>query len=236
MVARLEYHSPVKQLISATVAAFALMVFLAPSPATAQINGVPASVSSFGFGGHFTSVPGVPASVTSLGPNGFHGKSQLFIPPVGARPNPSPFNHRHHHNFVGGLGYGYPYAPVIMEQPAEEEAVQQDEYQGGPTIFDRRGSGQYTRPDEHYTERETRPGPAAQADAPAEEQTPTVLVFKDGHQEEVANYAIVGSTLYDFTAAPRRKIALADLDLSATAKQNDDRGTDFQLPAGSAAN
>jgi hypothetical protein len=33
------------------------------------------------------------------------------------------------------------------------------------------------------------------------------------------------------TAGHRQKIALADLDLTATAKQNDDRGIDFQLPA-----
>jgi hypothetical protein len=63
-----------------------------------------------------------------------------------------------------------------------------------------------------------------------------VLVFKDGHQVEVENYAIVGSTLYDLTGGRRQKIALSDLDLTATAKQNDDRGIDFQLPSASEAN
>jgi hypothetical protein len=63
-----------------------------------------------------------------------------------------------------------------------------------------------------------------------------VLVFKDGHQLEVANYAIVGSTLYDLTDGRRHKIALAELDLAATAKQNDDRGIDFQVPAAPEAN
>jgi hypothetical protein len=53
---------------------------------------------------------------------------------------------------------------------------------------------------------------------------------------EVANYAIVGSTLYDLTGGHRQKIALADLDLSATAKQNDDRGIDFQVPGAAEAN
>jgi len=37
--------------------------------------------------------------------------------------------------------------------------------------------------------------------------------------------------LYDLTPGHRVKIALADLDLTATSKQNDDRGIDFQLPA-----
>jgi hypothetical protein len=36
--------------------------------------------------------------------------------------------------------------------------------------------------------------------------------------------------LYDFTGI-RHKIALFDLDLSATAKENDDRGIDFRVPA-----
>jgi len=38
------------------------------------------------------------------------------------------------------------------------------------------------------------------------------------------------------TGGRRQKIALADLDLSATAKQNDDRGIDFQIPSTSEAN
>jgi len=71
---------------------------------------------------------------------------------------------------------------------------------------------------------------------PASDQPQTILVFKDGHQVEVANYAIVGNTLYDLSSGHRQKIALADLDLTATAKQNDDRGIDFQVPAANEAN
>ena len=60
-----------------------------------------------------------------------------------------------------------------------------------------------------------------------------VIVFKDGHRSEVRNYAIVDNTLFDFDLADgrTRKILLADLDLSATHKANDDRGVDFQIPA-----
>jgi len=63
-----------------------------------------------------------------------------------------------------------------------------------------------------------------------------VLIFKDGHQLEVENYAIVGGTLYDLTEGRKHKIALDDLDLTATAKQNESRGVDFQIPGTSAAN
>jgi hypothetical protein len=58
-----------------------------------------------------------------------------------------------------------------------------------------------------------------------------VLVFRDGHQMEVENYAIVGDTLYDFTPGHARKLALSQLDLNATVQANDDRGVDFVMPA-----
>jgi hypothetical protein len=41
----------------------------------------------------------------------------------------------------------------------------------------------------------------------------------------------VGDTLFDFGAGRTHKILLADLDLAATRKANDDRGVDFQIPA-----
>jgi hypothetical protein len=53
---------------------------------------------------------------------------------------------------------------------------------------------------------------------------------------EVGNYAIVGQTLYDLTPGRPRRIALADLDVSATQKENDDRGITFELPASAQAN
>jgi hypothetical protein len=71
-----------------------------------------------------------------------------------------------------------------------------------------------------------------QAEAPVAAQPSTVLVFKDGHRSEVFNYAVVGDTLFDFSADRTRKILLADLDLPATQRANDDRGVDFQIPAG----
>src|SRR5260370_42347088 len=47
-------------------------------PVQAQIHGVPASVTSFGFGGSDNPNPGVRASVTSLGPNGFGNGRPVF--------------------------------------------------------------------------------------------------------------------------------------------------------------
>lgn len=64
-------------------------------------------------------------------------------------------------------------------------------------------------------------------------QPTTVLVFKDGHRSEVVNYAIVGETLFDFAEDRTHKILLADLDLPATRRANDDRGVEFKLPPAS---
>lgn len=59
----------------------------------------------------------------------------------------------------------------------------------------------------------------------------TVLVFRDQRQQEVQNYAIIGQTLWAFGSQHTEKIALADLDLAATTKANDDRGVTFRVPA-----
>jgi hypothetical protein len=79
--------------------------------------------------------------------------------------------------------------------------------------------------------RSTQPQRAPESDSavPA-----TVLVFRDQHQQEVRNYAIVGQTLWSF--GPRtQKIPLADLNLAATTKANDDRGLTFRVPAANEA-
>jgi hypothetical protein len=64
-----------------------------------------------------------------------------------------------------------------------------------------------------------------------DEVTPTtVLVFHDGHRIEARNYAIVGQSLWIYTADDSKKVPLADLDVSATKTANSDRGVVFQLP------
>jgi hypothetical protein len=74
-----------------------------------------------------------------------------------------------------------------------------------------------------------------QREAPrADDTTPaTLLVFRDQHKQEVKNYAIVGQTLWAFGSSRTQKIPLADLDLPATVKANDDRGVDFRVPGAS---
>jgi hypothetical protein len=84
--------------------------------------------------------------------------------------------------------------------------------------------------------RATLPGEKAAAE-PATAIPPAVLVFRDGHQEEVKSYTIIGSTLYakaDYWAggAWSRKIHIASLDVPATMKLNQEHGSQFRLPSG----
>jgi hypothetical protein len=75
------------------------------------------------------------------------------------------------------------------------------------------------------------------ATSPAAKLPPAVLVFRDGHQEEIEKYTIIGSVIYaqaDYwsTGSWRRKVAIADLDIPATLKMNRERGGRFSLPSG----
>lgn len=247
MSGKLEYDDTVKRLNRAAVvvsaALLAGMIF-APG-AAAQINAAPPSVTSMGFGGR--AINGAPPSVTSLGPLGYTpGFNPAFPnsrPHLGLNGAPS-HNGHHHHNGSGALPWGWggyyalPYGYYDQGDDAADDSAQ-DQYNGGPTIFDRRGSGRVPRPPQtDYAERQPDESAAANVQPEAapvadQAQPQTVLVFKDGRQIEVENYAIVGNTLYDLTEGRRRKIPLADLDLDATTKQNDERGIDFQLPSGS---
>jgi hypothetical protein len=65
---------------------------------------------------------------------------------------------------------------------------------------------------------------------PKEQEPATALVFRDQHVEEVHNYAIAGGTLWVLNDASAKKIPLAQLDIPATEKMNDDRGIEFQVP------
>jgi hypothetical protein len=64
-----------------------------------------------------------------------------------------------------------------------------------------------------------------------------VLVFRDGHKEEIGKYTIVGKTIYtsaDYwtSGSWTRKVQIAELDVPATLKLNQERGARFSLPSG----
>jgi hypothetical protein len=229
----LEYHTNVRRWISASVAVLGLLLLpaLFTVGSLAQINGVPASVTSPGFGGR--PINGTPSSVTSLGPRGFTPNAGV---PFFSGSRRHDRDHEHHRrsrdSFPAFAGLFAVPVPVPYAEDAQTDAEEDDDpnYQGGPTIFDRRGPGAdaYVPPVQNAMPAHRQS--AASDPSPDPPQPPTTLVFKDGRQLEVGNYAIVGQTLFDLTPGHPRRIALTDLDLDATQKLNDDRGVNFQLP------
>lgn len=79
--------------------------------------------------------------------------------------------------------------------------------------------------------RDSRSAPSSEPSMAGEEKPPTTLfVYRDGHQMEVQNYAILGKTLWVFSDQRTRQVPLADLDLAATQRVNGERGVDFVAP------
>jgi hypothetical protein len=241
-----------RHLLSVSLLALAALVCTSALPAQSTshfrsgdttFHGVPPSVTSFGFGGNH-GFHGVPASVTS--PN--FGAAPLRHHPVFV----SGDRHRHNRMFVnpfyGGTYYA-PYAyPVYVMDPGVDDSMETD--YAAPMNSDRSAPDQVrheldalrsTVEDYRSELRSSRHRDDSESKQPAEakpdkdqlpaEQPKTILVFRDGHQLEVANYAIVGSMLYDLSEGRTTKLELAELDLQATVKQNDERGVEFQLPA-----
>jgi hypothetical protein len=195
---------------------------------------VAGAVSGYGFSGSHGSGSGSSGSGSNQGTS--HSN-----PAGNANGNHHP-RHPHNGGYAGPVWYAVPF-PYVEDDSADYDDADADantnddsdaDYQGGPTIFDRRGTGadSYIPP----VEDDLQANSAMRVDADKTPQQPTLLIFKDGHEIEVGNYAIVGVTLFDLTPGHARRVALADLDLEATQKRNDDRGVVFALPASTQAN
>ena len=216
MPLHLEYHP---QMRYGTLVLAVFLVALVSLSASAQANGVPPSVTSFGFGGQ-PGFHGTPPSVTSVGSQGATPQHPVhphpFQPQAGGQPG-----HHHHHRRQ------QPKFPILITcritsrtirrwttkaQPPKTPSAAQgppDSYEGGPTIFDRRGSGARAandyvaerpkaavpRPPAPVTATYDVPSRAAQVpDQPAAQEPvialqPTILIFKDGHKLQIGNYA-----------------------------------------------
>ena len=223
-------------------------------------RGVPASVTSFGFGGH-PGFHGVPASVTSLGFGGHPGfrgvppsvTSLGFGAPSGLHEGPGRvgfgdgrhafhgrrFEHRHHRFYPGIYGAYYGYAPYAYpydlsgDDSAYDSSAYADRASGDYRDYDYRDDDDRQVLERDYRAEMSRaPEQTSQSSPqPVAAQPSTVLIFKDGHQQEVSNYAIIGATLYELSDGRSKKVQLTDLDLTATIRENDQRGVEFQLPA-----
>jgi len=140
---------------------------------------------------------------------------------------------------------GDPAATPADTDGNSEEALRDAYLQG---VRDAAARQEQSRYGEHYLDsrENTRSQPAASAKKQSprddesnsasasvveEDKTPaTVFIFKDGHQIETKNFAIMGKSLFDLSSKTLRKIQLDDIDSVATLKANDDRGISVKLP------
>jgi hypothetical protein len=238
---------------------FLLVAFsLAPLlPVAAQVHGLAPSVTSPGFGGNDAAPRGLAPSVTSLGPSDFtltrnfwgnccvnyFGNSDFGQ--RGVRPPLRPDRYRRHHRdnltyvplaVPTYIPYGVSYAADGDEDgPYDSDDAEYFPYE---SVRAEKHSAVIKRPPPRILgktqndEDEAAPRTAAPetVEEPVAAQPSTVLVYKDGHRSDVVNYAIVGDTLFDFAEGRTHKILLADLDLPATEKANDERGVEFKVP------
>jgi hypothetical protein len=177
---------------------------------------------------------GIPAGGVRLVPPGRFGRP-FFVNPR--------FRHHDHLFITSGCfgnpflcsGFFYPYQSLYYPPLfwPETEYVQQPYPAVQQPYNESELRGQIDRLTEEV-ERLRQEQEARQAPQPSPrsslEQTPTVLVFRDGHRSEVQNYGIVGQTLWVFTEHQAMKYPLSDLDLPATKAANEQRGVEFVVP------
>jgi hypothetical protein len=232
----------VRPAIPASLALFGMLLLASSSPA--QNNGAassgrgisPASSATPSSTAHVSSNSGVTSSAkTPHSTTNSHGNN--------SRPQRITANPQLYSYYPYVYAVPMPYDTDVLDNGASDD--NDPNYQGGPTVFDRRGAGPYSYiPPGYESPAESNSGQAQTEDTPPAGYNPNpepppdpiILVFKDGHQLKIGNYAIVNQTLYDLTPGHPRKIALADLDLPATQKQNDNHGVTFDLPSSSQAN
>jgi len=117
-------------------------------------------------------------------------------------------------------------------QGARDALSRQADSRYGEHYTDSRERGrQQPAQEERKSDKRSKPSDSeAQAPAPVDDKTPaTVFIFKDGHQLETKNYAIMGGTLFDFSSKMLKKIQMDEIDSAATLKANDDRGVTMKL-------
>ena len=138
-------------------------------------------------------------------------------------------------DYYDSYGSDYPAPPPAPQAAPVPEVQVNNEPLPDPVLLELRGS-KWVR----VTEFGGNSGPVstpAQSSAVPKEAPPAVLVYRDGHTQYVSSYSIIGPTIYTkavywTNGGWTRKIQVADLDIPATLKQNQQRSARFDLPLG----
>jgi hypothetical protein len=189
--------------------------------------------------------PTAPAGRGGLAPGVHRSSPRVFVSNGFAS---RPF--RNHWGYSGwpyfadyGVGYGYDSEPYQYPPPAPEPQAaappappveESKEPLPSPVLLELHGD-QWVRVNS-FAPPATETQPVSAGNQKPSTLPPAVLVFRDGHTEEVSSYSIIGPVIYtksDYWANGHwtRKIQIADLDLPATLQQNQERGVKFELPS-----
>jgi hypothetical protein len=225
-----------------------LVVALPISPASAQIRAGGAGTAGFGIG---VGSPGTGMGRTGSGAGRLHqGHASERRAALLGYPYLD-----YESGYDSGENYAQPQVIVVQGSvpapppvpPAPRESLL-IEWQGDrfvrSTTSDKASGGAQVASD--YAENSATASPTTERSVPGQksiaqpprELPPAVLVFHDGRKEEVSEYTIMSGVIYskaDYwtTGSWTRKIQIADLDVPATYKVNQERGVKFFLPASS---
>jgi len=180
---------------------------------------------------------GAPASFARAPHSGFHSGNTFH------HPNHGPFliignHHFHHDGFRRGWYGAYPYygwySPFWDWTSSSYDQQENDNYAQYQTMNEiNRLADEVQELRGERESRATAPQPAPQPQQQAklqQEDLPVILVFLDKRIQEVKNYAVANEMLVVLDGNRKKKYPLADIDLAATMKLNDERGVDFEVP------
>jgi hypothetical protein len=208
----------------------------------------------FSAGTHFTPAPVMPRTNFSAPPQyrtsmpGRYIGGQPSYPPNGGRYSPPVADGHHGRPSYPVSHYRQPYVPYFYARstylvpgllnsywdyptssyssddqsssyPAQGQVEGNDDYESEPMPYEPQQVQDVPPPP---------PGPAEPLP-----QAAITLIFKDGHSQQIHNYALTKTTLYvldDAASGRRPEISLDQIDISATERTNRAAGVDFVVP------
>lgn len=204
---------------------------LSPTPPQFRVNGqrgnrIHGPLRRFGTPHKRPVFVSIPVFYPIYGDNGYPSVADPSVPDNAVDPAPAPQPVAPDRN----ADRGDDELRAAYLQGARDALTSQNDSRYGDHYMDSRERQQPAARDTERRPASTDERAAAEPAAPAEDKSPTtVFIFKDGHQLETRNYAIMGGTLFDFSGKTLRKIQLDDIDSAATMKANDDRGVTMKL-------
>lgn len=237
----------------------AFLLILSVVPVYAQHGGHGGGVAShggFSGGGHSGPVGHAPVMSHSGGFSGSHAGiagggyagGSHFGPGTHPGFGPRGFRGNRHgsgYRFRNRWGYGYPYYgypyygyydPFLDSwwwdsgSSSDQDYAQQQQMAEQMNQENLEEQQMLNQQDQDAYALRVRRDPQPSREETARNDPATVLVFRNGQQREIQNYAIVDGMLWNFTGSRTERIPLAVLDIPATVRANDDRGVDFHLP------